>query len=159
MTAGWRNRLRQLDPAPQRSRAVGRSLNFDHEVGAILAQPAGTVRGRIRVTEQGEIIASHYSNPALAHRHLEQVVSAVLEASAPFCRDGDGGREKTTIPVEWRKAMTRLAERARSCYRALVYETPGFLDYWAQATPIDEIKRLQIGSRPAARASSSDRPI
>jgi phosphoenolpyruvate carboxylase len=109
---------------------------------AIRAQPPGTVRGRFRVTEQGETIASRYANQDLAHRHLEQIVSAVLAASA---ESGD------TLAAGWRDAMQAMAGAARAAYRGLVEETPGFLDYWRAATPIEEISRLRLGSRPAAR--------
>jgi phosphoenolpyruvate carboxylase len=101
------------------------------------------VRGRFRLTEQGETIASRYADPALAHRHLEQIVSAVLLASAETPR-GD-------VAAPWRGAMSAMAEAARAEYLALVDGTPGFLEYWQAATPIDEISRLRIGSRPTAR--------
>ena len=109
---------------------------------AIRAQPPGTVRGRFRVTEQGETIASRYAEPALAHRHLEQIVSAVLLASA------DSAGE---VPEPWRAALTAMAAASREAYQGLVERTPGFLDYWRAATPIEEISRLRLGSRPAAR--------
>ncbi len=111
---------------------------------AIRAQPAGSVNGRFRVTEQGEIIASRYSNPALAHRHLEQIVSAVILASIP--------QKEQAVPERWRTAIGKMSNAAQHAYRALVYETPGFITFWESATPLDEIKRLQIGSRPASRA-------
>jgi phosphoenolpyruvate carboxylase len=109
---------------------------------AIRAQPPGTVRGRFRLTEQGETIASRYADRDLAHRHLEQIVSAVLLASA----EAPGGGH----PAEWRALMDTMAGAARAAYLALV-ETEGFLDYWRAATPIDEIGRLRMGSRPPAR--------
>jgi len=109
---------------------------------AIRAQPPGTVRGRFRVTEQGETIASRYSDHDLAHRHLEQIVSAVLVASAEAAAD---------VPADWRTAMTAMAAAARDGFLHLVEHTPGFLDYWRAATPIEEISRLRLGSRPAAR--------
>ncbi len=114
---------------------------------AIRAQPAGSINGRFRVTEQGEIIASRYSNPALARRHLEQIVSAVILASIP--------QEQPSVPKKWRTAMAEMSKTAHHAYRSLVYETPGFIEFWASATPLDEIKRLQIGSRPAARAQAA----
>jgi len=114
---------------------------------AIRAQPKGSINGRFRLTEQGEIIASRYANPQLAHRHLEQIVSAVILASAPTDR-------QDSVPARWRNAMDRMSEVAKATYRNLVYETGGFIDFWQTATPLDEIKRLQIGSRPAARASA-----
>ena len=110
---------------------------------AIRAQPPGTVGGRFRVTEQGEVIASRYGDPGLAHRHLEQIVSAVLLGSAPDA--------SPALPSEWRLAMGALGDAALEAYRALVHATPRFAEYWRAATPIDEISRLWIGSRPAAR--------
>ena len=113
---------------------------------AIRAQPAESLNGHFRLTEQGEIIASRYSNPDLAHRHLEQIVNAVLMASAP------SAREQVKVPAMWREALDRMSAVGQRAYRELVYETPGFIQFWQQATPLDEIKRLHLGSRPAARA-------
>ena len=116
---------------------------------AIRAQPPGTVRGRFRLTEQGETIASRYADPDLAHRHLEQIVSAVLLASA----DDPGPRAEASrgdVPAAWRTAMDAMAAAALGAYRALV-DAPGFLEYWRAATPIEEISRLRLGSRPTAR--------
>ena len=118
---------------------------------AIRAQPPGTIHGRFRLTEQGEIIASRYGSQPLAYRHLEQIASAVLLASSPV-EEGHGVEES------WREAMGTMAEAARRKYRDLVYETPGFMDFWQAATPLDEITRLQIGSRPAARGSGAGKP-
>ncbi len=114
---------------------------------AIRAQPPGTINGRFRMTEQGETIASKYSNADLAHRHLEQIASAVMLASAPI--------DPVAIPIAWREALDRLAHEAWRAYRSLVYETPAFLDYWRAVTPIDEISRLRIGSRPTTRRGSA----
>ena len=111
---------------------------------AIRAQPPGTLRGRFRVTEQGETIASRYADPALAHRHLDQIVSAVLLASA-------AAPVASETPGAWRAAMDAMGNAAREAYHDLVERTPGFLDYWRAATPIDEISRLRLGSRPTAR--------
>ncbi|HET7143875.1 MAG TPA: phosphoenolpyruvate carboxylase, partial [Anaerolineales bacterium] len=116
---------------------------------AIRAQPAGSINGRFRLTEQGETIASRYSNPELAHRHLEQIIHAVLLASSP-------AKNQVDIPVAWRTVMDSMSATAQKVYRLLVYETPGFIDFWQAATPLDEIKRLHIGSRPAARTQSSE---
>ncbi|MCP4140615.1 MAG: phosphoenolpyruvate carboxylase [Chloroflexi bacterium] len=113
---------------------------------AIRAQPAGSINGRFRLTEQGETIAFRYAHPALAYRHLEQITSAVLLASSP--------KRDKTIPTKWREVMAEISERAQRTYRQLVYETPGFITFWEQATPLNEIKHLRIGSRPAARAKS-----
>ena len=116
---------------------------------AIRAQPAGSINGRFRLTEQGETIAARYSNPELAHRHLEQLVHAVLVSSSPKAA-------QSSVPVAWRAAMDSMSATAYQAYRSLVYETPAFIDFWQAATPLDEIKRLHIGSRPAARAPSSE---
>ena len=110
---------------------------------AIRAQPAGTIDGRFRLTEQGETIAARYGNPQLAHRQLEQIVSAVLLASA---EPGD-----QAIDPAWRLALQSMADAARARYRELVYDNARFVEYWRSATPIDEISRLRIGSRPTTR--------
>jgi phosphoenolpyruvate carboxylase len=116
---------------------------------AIRAQPADTINGRFRITEQGETIAARYSNPKLAHRHLEQIIHAVLMASSPV-------KTKNDVSQTWRTAMDSMSVTARKAYRGLVYETAGFIDFWQAATPLDEIKRMHIGSRPAARAKSGE---
>jgi len=116
---------------------------------AIRAQPPGTLNGRFRLTEQGEIISSRYANPILAHRHLEQVVTAVLLASVPV----DFAKE---LPVEWRQLMRRMADASKAAYRNLVFENPDFLTFWQYATPLDEIKSLRIGSRPATRQKEGE---
>ncbi len=120
---------------------------------AIRAQPPGTVEGRFRVTEQGEVIASRYADPDLAHRHLEQIVSAVLLTSA-----GPEADEAPQAAPHWRAAMGQMAAAARAEYRALVYDTPGFIDFWRAVTPIDEISTLRIGSRPTARRGGGLKP-
>ena len=115
----------------------------------IRAQPPGSVNGRFRLTEQGEVIAARYSNLELAHRHLEQLVHAVLVASSP-------ARPGKDLPAAWRSAMDQMSGTAHQMYRAMVYENPKFIEFWQTATPLDEIKRLHIGSRPAARGKSSE---
>ncbi|MBP1692234.1 MAG: ppc [Chloroflexi bacterium] len=117
---------------------------------AIRAQPPGTIDGRFRLTEQGEIIAARYANPFIAHRHLEQIVHAVLLASSPL------PEMHRKVQPAWRNAITNMATVSQKVYRKLVYETPGFVEYWRMVTPLDEIKRLQIGSRPAARQAGSE---
>jgi phosphoenolpyruvate carboxylase len=153
LTANWAL-YRAQEAVARLCRERGVSLTIFHGRGgsvargggpagrAIRAQPPGTVRGRLRVTEQGETIASRYADPDLAHRHLEQIVSAVLLASA----EAPGRAE----PPAWRAAMTAMADAALETYRGLV-EMPAFIDYWRAATPIDEIARLRLGSRPTAR--------
>ncbi len=114
---------------------------------AIRAQPPGTVQGRFRLTEQGETIVSRYSNSDLAHRHLEQIASAVILASAP--------RDQETTRPHWRAALAAMSREARVAYRSLI-ETPGFLEYWHAATPLDEITDLSLGSRPSFRGGPEE---
>jgi phosphoenolpyruvate carboxylase len=132
-----------------RGGTVGRGGGPSYE--AILAQPAGTVNGQIRLTEQGEIIASKFSNPEIGRRNLELLVSATLEASL-MPQATDAKRMKKLS--EFERVMGELSERAYRAYRNLVYETPGFTDYFFSATPIAEIAELNIGSRPASRKST-----
>lgn len=110
---------------------------------AILAQPAGSFGGRIRFTEQGEVVSFRYGLPAIAHRHLEQIASAVLLTAS--------GTGFETEEPEWLADMECLAEHSRQAYRDLVYKDPGFWDFFTQATPIRYISRLAIASRPAFR--------
>jgi phosphoenolpyruvate carboxylase len=126
-----------------RGGAIGRGGGPSNS--AILAQPAGTVRGRLKLTEQGEVISDRYGDPGIAARHLEQVLNAVLLASAPHA-----GQE---IPESWEAAVESLAEHAFAAYRELV-EDPDFPAYFHGATPIDELSNLKIGSRPARRRQS-----
>jgi phosphoenolpyruvate carboxylase len=112
---------------------------------AILSQPPGTVNGQIRLTEQGEIIASKFGNPEIGRRNLETVVAATLEASLLPKRNAPD-----KLPL-FEDTMQTLSDSAMASYRALVYETPGFKDYFFQSTPISEIAELNIGSRPASR--------
>jgi len=113
---------------------------------AVLAQPAGTVQGRLRMTEQGEMIARRYGDQPTARRNLESLVAAALIASNDRRADGPSDAAQT--------AMDALAAGSFAAYRALVYETPGFTDFFWGATPIGEIVQLNIGSRPASRTAS-----
>lgn len=124
-----------------RGGTVGRGGGPSYQ--AILAQPPGTVNGQLRLTEQGEVIASKYGNPRIGQRNLEILVSATLEASLIAPRRG--------VPKAFLAAAEELSELSRSAYVGLVYETPGFVDYFFAATPIQEIAELNIGSRPASR--------
>lgn len=138
-------------------RAAGVTLTLFHGRGgsvargggppsrAILAQPPGTLDGRFRMTEQGEVLSARYGSAPLAHRHLEQIVYAVLRA---------GMDTRDPMRDEWRALMDELSEAGRRAYRALVYDTPRFVEFWEQATPIHEIEQLRIGSRPARRRAS-----
>jgi len=113
---------------------------------AVLGAPPGTVNGRLRVTEQGEIINEKYGLRGIALRTLEQVTGSVALATAmPRHRGND-------MP-EWHDMMDIIAEESRRAYRKLVYETPKFHDYFRLATPIDLIERMRIGSRPSSRRS------
>lgn len=114
---------------------------------AILAQPDGAVSGQIRITEQGEVISSKYSNPEVGRRNLETLAAATLEATL---LDLEGKTE----PAAYHAVMERLSELAFQAYRGLVYETEGFNRFFRQATPIAEIGGLNIGSRPASRKAS-----
>ncbi len=132
-----------------RGGTVGRGGGPSYE--AILAQPPGTVNGQIRLTEQGEIIASKFSNAEIGRRNLELLVAATLEASLmPHAAEGDKAQQLAGFEA----IMADLSERAYKAYRNLVYETPGFTDYFFSATPIAEIAELNLGSRPASRKST-----
>ena len=124
-----------------RGGTVGRGGGPSYE--AILAQPPGTVNGQIRLTEQGEVIASKYAHPEIGRRNLETLVAATLEATLL--------NPTKTAPKAFLDAAAELSALSFAAYRALVYETPGFSDYFFDATPIREIAELNIGSRPAVR--------
>jgi len=113
---------------------------------AVIAAPRGSVDGRLRLTEQGEVIHRKYGIRALALRNLEQATGAVLRASL---------RPRPPEPREagWRQLVTEMAQHSRGVYRELVHEHSGFVDYFRAATPIDVIERLKLGSRPAKRAA------
>jgi len=111
---------------------------------AIMAQPPGTLDGRIKITEQGEVVSSKYSNPIIAERNLELVISAVLHATL-INPPPHPNRE------QWERIMEELSQAAYNSYRNLVYESEGFLEYYSESTPIDLIAKLNIGSRPARR--------
>jgi phosphoenolpyruvate carboxylase len=165
---GRRHLHQQLGAVPRRDRAGGvfdehgRSHNIQlrmfHGRGgtvgrgggpsyqAILAQPPGTVRGQIRLTEQGEVIGSKYANPEIGRRNLETLVAATLEATC--CSPPSRPRANF-----WTRRAA--VDASMAAYRALVYETPGFTDYFFGATPIREIAELNIGSRPASRKATA----
>ncbi|HGY5544535.1 MAG TPA: phosphoenolpyruvate carboxylase [Prochlorococcus sp.] len=114
---------------------------------AILAQPSGTLRGRIKITEQGEVLASKYSLPELALYNLETFTTAVLQNSLVT--------NQLDATPSWNQLMTRLAGRSREHYRALVHDNPDLVAFFQQVTPIEEISKLQISSRPARRKSGA----
>ena len=139
-------------------RSAGVRLRFFHGRGgtvgrgggpsfdAILAQPPGSVQGELRLTEQGEVIASKYANREIGRRNLEALLAATVRATldeVPHAGQAD-----------FHAAMEELSRDAMAAYRNLVYETPGFVEYFRATTPIGEIADLNIGSRPAARRKS-----
>ncbi|PPE68640.1 phosphoenolpyruvate carboxylase [Caldimonas thermodepolymerans] len=127
-----------------RGGSVGRGGGPSYQ--AILAQPPGTVNGQIRLTEQGEVIASKYANPEIGLRNLETLVAATLEATLLH--------PTKPAPRSFLEAAQELSNASMAAYRKLVYETPGFTDYFFAATPIREIAELNIGSRPASRKAT-----
>ena len=127
-----------------RGGTIGRGGGKTH--AAVLAAPAGALAGHLRVTEQGEVIHRKYALRHIAIRNLEQATGAVIKV----------GLRPPSQPAEaWLVIMQQLSERAESHYRALVHTPPEFVEYFRQATPVDVIERLRIGSRPASRASQS----
>jgi phosphoenolpyruvate carboxylase len=127
-----------------RGGTVGRGGGPSYQ--AILAQPPGTVRGQIRLTEQGEVIGSKYANREIGRRNLETLVAATLEATLL--------PQAKSAPATFLSAAAELSTASMAAYRKLVYETPGFGDYFFGSTPIREIAELNIGSRPASRNPS-----
>ena len=115
---------------------------------AVLGAPPGTVNGRLRVTEQGEIINEKYGLRGIALRTLEQITGSVALATAL-------PRHRGSEAPEWRDIMDVIAAESRKTYRKLIYDTPEFYDYFRAVTPIDVIERMRIGSRPSARRSQS----
>ncbi|GAA5059673.1 phosphoenolpyruvate carboxylase [Nocardia callitridis] len=156
LTANWalyRAELELVDVA----RAAGIRLRLFHGRGgtvgrgggrsydAILAQPVGAVRGALRLTEQGEVIAAKYAEPGAAHRNLESLIAGTLESTL---LDVEGLGPDADASYE---LMDELSRRARAAYSQLVHETPGFVEYFRQSTPVAEVGDLNIGSRPASR--------
>lgn len=127
-----------------RGGTVGRGGGPSYQ--AILAQPPGTVNGQIRLTEQGEVIASKYAHPEIGRRNLETLVAATLEATLLH--------PTKSAPKAFLEAAQALSDAGFKAYRGLVYDTPGFADYFFAATPIREIAELNIGSRPASRKAT-----
>ncbi|NUS44401.1 MAG: phosphoenolpyruvate carboxylase, partial [Mycobacteriaceae bacterium] len=128
---------------PGRGGTVGRGGGRSYD--AILAQPAGAVRGSLRLTEQGEVISTKYAEPGTAYRNLESLVAGTLEATL-LDVEGLGADTDSAYRI-----LDELAELARAAYAALVHDTPGFVEYFRQATPVAEVGDLNIGSRPASR--------
>ena len=130
-----------------RGGTVGRGGGPSYD--AILAQPPGSVDGRLRITEQGEVVAAKFADPDLARRNLEAILAATIEASSI---------ESEGLETDARSAyaiMDEIGARSYDAYRALVYETAGFVEFFRAITPISEIGSLNIGSRPASRKASN----
>jgi phosphoenolpyruvate carboxylase len=156
LTANWALYRAELDLV-ESARKSGIRLRLFHGRGgtvgrgggpsydAILAQPPGAVNGSLRLTEQGEIIAAKYAEPRIAHRNLETLIAATLEASL---LDVEGLGEDAGPAYE---VLDELAARAHRAYAELVHETSGFVDYFKASTPVGEIGALNIGSRPTSR--------
>ena len=126
-----------------RGGTVGRGGGPSYD--AILAQPPGAVNGSLRITEQGEVIAAKYAEPQIAHRNLETLLAATLEATL---LDVEGLGDAAGPAYE---VLDDLAARAQRAYAELVHETPGFVEYFKASTPVSEIGALNIGSRPTSR--------
>ena len=149
------------------ARRAGVQLRFFHGRGgtvgrgggpayqAILALPPGTVDGAIRLTEQGEIVAAKYSNHAMAHRNLETLVSATLEATLLHRIAPDGDDSGELVDPQWADTMSELSSLAFDAYRQLVYGDDRFVSFFRSITPTNEIATLNVGSRPASRTMSN----
>ncbi len=131
-----------------RGGTVGRGGGPSYQ--AILAQPPGSVNAQIRITEQGEVISSKYSDPEIGRRNLEILIAATMEATLVHHHGDD-----STMPG-FHRIVESLSKDAFHAYRKLVYETPGFTEYFFTATPIREIAELNIGSRPSARRATNN---
>lgn len=122
---------------------------------AITAMPAAANNGRIRLTEQGEVISFRYSLPGIGHRHAEQLVGAVLLASVDDAPAGDSSGRPGASGADAAALMDRIAEASMAAYRALI-EDPAFWDWYVAATPIEQISRLPIASRPVSRGAAGE---
>ena len=159
LTANWELYLAQRRLVALHTR-LGLRFRFFHGRGgtvgrgggpsfeAILAQPAGSADEGFRLTEQGEIIAAKYSDPELGRRNLETLLSSAMLAAL------DPRAPAPAAEARWEKALAAMSTHSFAAYRALVYETPGFVEFFRASTPINEIAELNIGSRPASRKPS-----
>ena len=127
-----------------RGGTVGRGGGSSYH--AIVAQPPGSVQGSIRITEQGEMISAKFVDPERARQNLEALVAATFDATVSAPTDG--------LVTEFADAMDELAAMSQASYRSLVYETAGFVDWFRAITPLDELTKMNIGSRPASRTGS-----
>jgi phosphoenolpyruvate carboxylase len=158
LTSNWEIRV-GIDGLTRLGRERGIRMRFFHGRGgavgrgggpsseAVRALPEGASASGIRITEQGEVVSSKYGDPIRGRRSLETILAASILAQLNHERDAADGEAK--------ELLTALSGEAARAYRALVYETEGFADYFRQSTPLPEISDLKIGSRPASRKSSS----
>jgi phosphoenolpyruvate carboxylase len=158
ITANWAL-FQAQDSISRVCRAVGVAVTLFHGRGgsiargggpaakAILAQPAGLRDGAIRVTEQGEVLSTRYHDPDLAHRILEQMAYGVMLGIQAAAAEAQ-------VPQDWRDTMEEMSRTGFAAYKALVHDDPEFLAFWRQATPIDEISNLKLGSRPTYRRAT-----
>ncbi|MBY0288331.1 MAG: phosphoenolpyruvate carboxylase [Mycobacteriaceae bacterium] len=156
LAANWALYRAELDLV-ESARKTGMRLRLFHGRGgtvgrgggpsydAIRAQPPGAVNGSLRITEQGEVIAAKYAEPQIAHRNLETLLAATLEATL---LDIEGLGEAAGPAYD---VLDELAARAQRAYSELVHDTPGFVEYFKESTPVSEIGALNIGSRPTSR--------
>jgi phosphoenolpyruvate carboxylase len=132
-----------------RGGTVGRGGGPTH--AAILAQPAGDFSGEIRITEQGEVLSWKYSDPVLAEWNLETMIAACLEAVTMPCQAAPATKQR------WHQAIEEMSAEAFPFYRKHIAENPDVLEYFQQATPVNELEHIRIGSRPARRSAKSQR--
>ena len=151
LAATARSRGIELTLFHGRGGAIGRGGGPTNR--AILGQAPGSVDGRLKLTEQGEVIAANYADATIARRHLEQMTGAVLIASAPE----HDARLQLAIDVG-APILDELTVTARAAYRSLVHDDPGFAEFFAAVTPIRELSALRLGSRPAARGRRDQAP-
>lgn len=133
-----------------RGGTIGRGGGPTHK--AILAQPTGTVAGRLKLTEQGEVISAKYALPSIAVRNFDQLAAAVIDSTL---RQKPADEAQAQQDADAAKFMEEFSTEACRAYRALVYGDPDFIDFFEQATPIQEIGQLQLGSRPTRRNKNS----
>ncbi len=160
LTANWALYRAELDLV-ESARKTGIRLRLFHGRGgtvgrgggpsyqAILAQPPGAVNGSLRLTEQGEVIAAKYAEPQMAQRNLETLLAATLESTL-LDVEGLGDEAGPAYQI-----LDELADRAQRAYTELVHDTPGFVDYFLQSTPVSEIGSMNVGSRPTSRKPTS----
>jgi phosphoenolpyruvate carboxylase len=140
-----------------RGGAIGRGGGPTND--AILALPPGTVDGRLKMTEQGEVLAAKFSVPEIAHRELELATSAALAASVPLTAGAFGSSDGSDVSRPGRgelydQVVREMAERSAAVYRTTVHEDPEFPQFFSAVTPLEEISRLRLGSRPAKRTEA-----